>query len=166
MSFKRAMLVESGTLARWIGTKLDWEEMLTSLQEYWLCWMVPRTRSPPQRSGWQGRGQHSVPDSVWNCSFKILYFVFSLWFCFLETFLKMQMFLGKSNQLPPTTRLLMKNLGRKHDFIQERGTCVHMCACLYPHLWVRVYTCVCPCVYVQCVLCVSVWTCLCVSGCV
>ena len=38
--------------------------MLTSLQGYWLCWVVPRTRSPPQRSSFQGWEQHSVSNSL------------------------------------------------------------------------------------------------------
>lgn len=33
---KKLFLWESRTLARWVGTKLNWEEMLTSLQRYWL----------------------------------------------------------------------------------------------------------------------------------
>lgn len=32
----KLFLWESRTLARWVGTKLNWEEMLTSLQRYWL----------------------------------------------------------------------------------------------------------------------------------
>ena len=71
----------------------------------------------------------------------------------------MQMFLGKSNQLPPTTRLLMKNLGRKYDFIQERATCVHVYVCAL--------ACTLICEYVCIPVCVHVYTCtLCMCQCV
>lgn len=62
--FNEPCLWESGTPVRWDGTKLNWEEMSASLQEYWLCWKVPETRSPTQRSSCQGRGQHSVSGSL------------------------------------------------------------------------------------------------------
>lgn len=111
-----------------------------------------------------GRGVGS-PDSQSETTFKILYFGFSIWFCLLETFIKMQMFLGKSNQLPSTTKILLKNWGKKYDFLQEQGSCVHKCTCLLPSLLVGAHphasvcggepSCVSLCGHV------SVWVCVC-----
>lgn len=146
-------------MGKWNPSKVGWDQSglgrkANIFSRIFISLYGPKAQELFPKEATTGHGQHPVSGSLPEKA--PLRFWISICFCFLETFIKMQMFSGKNDQFPSTTSLC-RNLGRKYDFLQEQDTCVHIhvcvCACVYP----------CPCLCAYLCACVHVGVCSCVS---
>lgn len=111
---------------------------------------------------WRTLGQPSISDSLCEIT-SLKFFILDLGFYFLETSIKMQMFLGKGNAV--NYLIIKEEFRQKIWFHMKVGhfvcVCLCMCLCLCVSLWVC--DCVQVCTYVS--VYVGVHTCQCVSLC-